>query len=193
MTFPTGKVVTFVRQISEMVAEEFTHLYGELGTWLKQEHKANGTHGDITVDSVSDKGAAASWGEWTDVYTSATFSAGDFTQSGGTAWTVSFSDLTNLSWTRINDMLTVTWYLETTSVTGTPTLLRFPIPDGQVSAKAQLTTFRFNDNGTYGVGVAFCAEDGTTIDLYKTDFTTTWAAAANTTGVNGQFVIRVKP
>jgi hypothetical protein len=56
MPFPSETVVTQIQGAVLWVADEFTALYSQLTAWLSAEHKDDGTHGDVTADSLAVEG-----------------------------------------------------------------------------------------------------------------------------------------
>lgn len=52
MPFPTDTFLQFFRNSSNYVAQEFENFYAQLAGYLSKEHKDDGTHGDITVDTL---------------------------------------------------------------------------------------------------------------------------------------------
>jgi hypothetical protein len=117
--------------------------------------------------------------------------AGDFTPSVGT-WTVDAGDITTYAYRLSGHTLTVSWYLQTTTVSGTPTNLRIKIPNGFTAAKNSLHTVVHDDAGAGNAG-SFClvSASGTTIDTYKTYGTGSFANATNTTRLFGTITFEV--
>src|SRR3990167_787127 len=74
--------------------------------------------------------SAATW-------TTPTFSAGDFTASGSMTWTVDAGDVVTYAYTIINKVMTVLFYIDPTTVGGTPsTSLQIAIPANKTATKA---------------------------------------------------------
>ena len=76
MPFPTETALQFLRNGSAHVATEFEQMYAQTAGWMSKEHESDGSHGDITADSVT-----------TDSLTSDTVAADSLTLSDGTALT----------------------------------------------------------------------------------------------------------
>lgn len=110
-----------------------------------------------------------------------TFNAGDYTANGSMTWTVGSGDVTRCAYLLRGRALTVSIYLATTTVGGTPsTALKILVPGGFTITNLHDVPIRINDNGTNTLG--FCEANGTTMDCYKSDLSN-WTAATNTTYV----------
>lgn len=115
--------------------------------------------------------------------TTVAHSSGNFTASSGT-WTVESGDHTLLAYVQIGKMMCVTFDLQTTSVSATPTELRIAIPNSKTAARtASAGMFAYNQNGTPGTGNAVASS--TTLALYRDLAATAWSTATNTTRVQG--------
>lgn len=115
------------------------------------------------------------------VWTSVSFSAGNFTASGSMTWTVESADQVTFRYHKVNKVMTVAFALEATAVGGTPsTDLQITIP-GSFTAAAQ-----FNDVFWYKVSTPTRAAgflqinaSGTTIRLLiDNDGSVNWTAGA---------------
>jgi len=118
------------------------------------------------------------------------YAAGDFTASSGT-WTVDAGDVGHYRYRLSGRTLEISWYLNTTSVSATPTTLKIRLPGGftgLVGPRA-IGTLNVSDNGaTFVQSNSEVPSGGTTIDLYKTPNAGgggTFAVAVNTTYVSG--------
>ncbi len=60
MPFPS---ITYLDQLIGTVRDEFLHLYAQIEGWLRKEHKDDGSHGDISADSVTTDGTVTATGE----------------------------------------------------------------------------------------------------------------------------------
>jgi hypothetical protein len=56
MPFPSETVVTQIQGAVLWVADEFTALYSQLTAWLSVQHHDDGTHSDVTADSLDVEG-----------------------------------------------------------------------------------------------------------------------------------------
>ena len=52
MAFPTETYLQFVRNSMQWVAQEFESFYAQVEGYLRAEHKDDGSHGDVTADSI---------------------------------------------------------------------------------------------------------------------------------------------
>lgn len=115
-----------------------------------------------------------------------TFAAGDFTANGSMTWTVASGDRVALRYYLKGRQLTVTFYLQTTTVGGTPNTALF-IGNGQFGALTlQPNTYwplaLVSDNGT--LRNAIMSPNGTQIAISRQDGGN-WTAATDTTTVLG--------
>lgn len=130
MSFPTESVLQFLRDGSANVATEFEHLYAQLAGWLGVEHAGDGSHTDITADSLT-----LGDGSTIDTFSEGVFTAGvrfNFNTTGITYGT------RTCSYQVLNGICTALFDITLTSKgsdTGTATL-SLPVPataDGVVS------------------------------------------------------------
>lgn len=122
--------------------------------------------------------------------TSVTHASGNFTASSGT-WTVDSGDQTIFAYIQIGKMMTVTFDLQTTSVSATPAELRIAIPNSKTATRAcSAGAFAYYNNATTA-GTGNAVVSGTTIALYRDLAGTTWSAATNATRVQGTIVFEV--
>ena len=121
-----------------------------------------------------------------------TYSAANFTSNVGT-WTVDAGDIATYAYQLNNKSLTLSWYLQSTSVSGLPTNLRIALP-GFTAGKASLHPAVHDDAGAGNAGT-FCLVNGpgaTTIDTYKTYGASSFANATNTTRLFGTVTIEIQ-
>jgi hypothetical protein len=110
-------------------ADELVSLSGQVGKFAETEHNEDGTHGDITADSVQLQGAAV--GEVVDL----AHDTARYHVSGGTSWTVSAasggtpSDQVYLRFSRIGQVVFLQFYIQTSEIVGTPDFLIINIPE----------------------------------------------------------------
>lgn len=121
--------------------------------------------------------------------TSVAHSSGNFTASSG-SWTVDVGDQIAFAYAEIGKFMVVTFDLNTTSVSATPTDLRITIPNARTAARSMTGgMFAYNENGTAGTGLS--AVNGTTIFLYKSLATPTWSTLSNLTRVQGTIIFEI--
>jgi hypothetical protein len=129
--------------------------------------------------------------QWSPVWTTPAFAAGDFTANGIMTWTVAAGDVQVYAYTIIGKMMTVSFRINTTTVAGTPnTDLNIKIPASKVATKAMYNPILIIDNGVRSIGVAAVATGGTLIILNRTDVAN-WTAAVDTTYVMGQITFEI--
>lgn len=120
------------------------------------------------------------------------FNAGDYTANGAMTWTVGAGDVVTTTYSFSGKYMTVTLYLNTTTVAGAPnTQLLFKIPGGRLAARTQLSqTFEVLDNLVRTTGYAVVSAGGSTIAINKSD-ATNWTASVNQTFIFGQITFEV--
>lgn len=122
-----------------------------------------------------------------------TFAAGNFTGDSSMTWTVGSGDVVTLTYHLCGKMLTVTFYLDTTTVGGTPssTLQISTAAWGGFTAVSSVRTTCENvDNGTASRGPVGVAAAGTSINILR-NAGANWTASTNNTGVQGVLVFAV--
>lgn len=134
----------------------------------------------------SDYGSAQ--GEWTAV----AYNSGNFTHSSGT-WTVDVGDQLTLRYTLNGKTMTLTWYLVTTSVSGTAgTELRIAIP-GSFTANARISNALLAiDNGAVTMARADAQAGVTYIRIVRQDGANWSNASTNATEVYGEITFEVQ-
>lgn len=109
-----------------------------------------------------------------------TYSAGIYTASAGT-WTVDSGDISIFAYKLSGRMYTLTYQINTTSVSTTPASLIIAFPGGFTGAKTAWFYVYNEDNGTVVQSKAVIS--GTTVDISKTSGN--WTASTNNTRVTG--------
>lgn len=171
------------QQISELVAQ----ISGSFG----REHNDNDTHSTITATgSISERGRTIPMGEWIPV----PYNAGDFTAITGT-WTVDAADVLLFAYMLLGKTLFVTFNLQTTSVSATPTSLYLKIP-GNFLAKTQMwgLVSVLDNTGTYEAGVAYVGVNNilNQISLQRQSYgSTNWSTAVNATSIRGTIAFEI--
>jgi hypothetical protein len=121
-----------------------------------------------------------------------TYASGSYTASSGT-WTVDSGDVTTQAYYLKGRMLTIMFYLVTTSVSATPTsLIVSNAAWGSFTvAKTMLNPLVYSDNGGGNTaGFATVSAAGTTLALAK--LTGSFSIAANTTSLLGTIAFEVQ-
>jgi hypothetical protein len=121
-----------------------------------------------------------------------TFAAGNFTGNASMTWTVASGDVDTYAYMLDGRIMTVVWYMQTTTVGGTPnTTLQIAVPNSLTAAKRVLNPFIYNDNGGGNtMGFAEVASSGVVIQLFKLT-AANWSAATDATKVFGQISFEV--
>lgn len=112
------------------------------------------------------------------------FAAGDFTSSGVGTFVVTSGQVTTYQYVVVGKMMTVWWMLDSTTITGTPTVLTIQIPAGRIAAKRVVCAHWYN-NGSWAQGYGFVAPGATVISLQKDPPASAFAAGANTVYLYG--------
>lgn len=120
-----------------------------------------------------------------------TYSGANFTSNVG-SWTVDAGDIVTFAFRLSGKTITVSWYLQATSVTGTPTVLRITIPGGFTAAAGGLHPLVHDDAGVGNAG-SFCltGPGSAVIDCYKAYGGGAFANATNTTRIFGTITFPV--
>ena len=140
-------------------------------------------------NGIKERGRTAKVGEWTDV----TYSAGDFTGSGSMTWTVASGDVGEFAYTVVGKTMFVRFYLNNTTVGGTPDYyLKIAIPGGYSSAAgcyAYMPCFA-DDNGTLDIGWVVVQTSSSVIEIYLKAFGV-WTASTDNTDVRGTAIFEI--
>jgi len=110
-----------------------------------------------------------------------TYNGANFSSNAG-SWLVEAGDIATYAYRVSGKTITVSWYLQATTVSGSPTQLRILIPGGYNAAKSSLHPIVHDDAGVGNAG-SFCLITGggaTTIDCYKAYGAGSFGASAAT-------------
>ena len=150
---------------------------GTTGKIPKWSDGANGVLADSTI------------GEWT----AAPYSSGDFTGNVGT-WTVEAGDLTAFSYAIIGKTMVLSIAVDTSSVSGSPSLLRVKIPGG-FTANSTVYTQAFTGTGS-GLNntAALISNAGLTYVFFNLLplGSSTWPDATNTRQCYGSIIFAIQ-
>ena len=125
-------------------------------------------------------------------WTTPAFSAGDFTASGSMTWTVAAGDVITYEYTIINKMMTVNFYINTSTVGGTPNNeLQIKIPASKVATSRVRVPYTVTDNGTTRTSMCEVLVSGTVISLYADLAISNWAAATDATSAIGSITFQI--
>lgn len=147
---------------------------------------------EVVAGALRERGRSVALGDWTAV----AYSAGNFTTSGATAWTVDAADQVAFSYTLVGKTMVVSFQLDNTSVgSGAPAALQIKIPGGFTAAKS-LTVAGFFDNGTgsgLSTGAIYVQTGSTFIFLQLLPLgIATWATTTNLTHVRGSILFEIQ-
>jgi hypothetical protein len=122
------------------------------------------------------------------------FAAGDFTGSASMTWTVEIGDVA-IKYMIQGKLMIISFVIATTTVGGTPDVsLQFTIPEGKRAGAVGATwnACRAIDNaGTPEGGMVIVGAGGTQL-LFRLLDGTNWAAATNTTTLNGEIAFEIQ-
>jgi len=126
-----------------------------------------------------------------DAWTAVAFSAGNFTGSGTITWTVASGDQQTYAYTVKGKSVTLSWFINTSTVSGTGVELRIAIPAGMTSTRSVRSTYYYSDNGAEGIGLAWQIAGEGFVRLFKSNTASNWSAATDTTIVAGQITFEI--
>ncbi len=118
-----------------------------------------------------------------------TFDALDFTASAGN-WTLTSPDQATFGWTKLEDTMTVSLDLITTSVSATPASLRIKIPGGYKASMPSAIVCVLIDNNVRATGIMSVAANDTYITIQRFDLGN-FGTSTNLTAVKGSFTFPV--
>ena len=118
--------------------------------------------------------------EWIQV----AFSAGNFTASTG-SWTLTSGDQITFAYSLSGTTATVSFSLDTTTVSATPSALQITLPGGLTATRRMGGSFAYVDNGTAGTGLWRVEASDTKLYLYKNLGVPAWTASTNNTYAEG--------
>jgi hypothetical protein len=127
-------------------------------------------------------------GEWISAYTA----DGNFTSDVG-SWTVAAAggDVTTYVYTLIGKTMILAFWIQTSTVAGTPAQLRIAVPGGHTIFR-NWTAVAWGQDGATEMVVQVNAEHGLTyLKLFPTPGQATWSNATNTTAVQGQIAFEI--
>lgn len=156
------------------------------GSNLTADRAVTITTGDAprTLTISADTTLGAGW-------TTPAFAAGDYTGNGAMTWTVAAGDVTTLAYAVTGKILTVAFYLDTTTVGGVlnNNLLRV-IPGGFTATKTIRASAYLIDNGAPSDVLVTVFATGTSLVFQRADGAN-FAASANNTHLSGQITIEI--
>ena len=135
---------------------------------------------NLTITSATEVGQA---------WTTPSFSAGNFTALAGT-WTVEEADVTTYAYIITGKMMTVSFVIETTTITLGTERLYIKIPNSKVATKAMYTNLPWLlDNGVVVSGRCKVDAGGTLIQILPD--LGTFTGGTNNNGVYGQITFEI--
>ncbi len=195
MPFPSFSFQTeFGRDSASQISKkELQALYAQFQKYLSVEHDSDGTHSDITCDSLTVAGRLLAPIPWVSVpWELLTFSA----SSGANNWAVEKADLVYYKYRRFDDALIIKGAITTSSVlTTAPTELRVSAPPGIVFAGNDSfgpTLYTDDAFATQDCGQAIARVDPTKNHIaFKHRDGSVWALSTNLTAVIWNFVVEL--
>lgn len=195
-----------VEAISASLAQAINGIVAGVGASWDKEHKDDATHGAVTADNVTTRGAyyeksrTAAIGYMTDVLSN--HDASRYTASGTMTWTVQAADVIYYKYTRLGNLVFLLFHIGGTDIGGVvSTTLYLPLPAGisprQMDPSIDLLQenyCRIIDNGTSVTGRCFVETPDTPVRLgiTRVDGANLTASASNT-GVRGQIWFEAAP
>lgn len=196
--------VPFRDLLPDDVKASLNSITGSLKGFLLGEHHEDGTHGDVTADSLSISGG--SLGEWVEVpYGPARF----YTDTVNCVWTVEENDQRFLKYMKCGNLAIIAFDIEGSTLSGTDTaedlFINLPELDPIIfSSKGQevlwysvgVCNTATDGFGTFSIGVGPCnfgqstTHPGTILDLDR--FGGNWHLEANSVCVRGQIILETK-
>lgn len=124
-------------------------------------------------------------------WTTPSFSAGDFTANNSMTWTVAAGDVTTYAYIVNGKMMTVSFWIVTSTVGGTPSsLLKIAIPNSKTATKTMGAYCRIYNNSAYSAGIAYVDGSGTVINISKMD-ASNYTGESDATEVSGQITFEI--
>jgi len=125
-------------------------------------------------------------------WTTPAFAAGDFTANGSMTWTVAAGDVTTFAYTIVDKVMTVSFFIVTSTVGGTPSnTLQITIPAAKTATKSMRTKCFVIDNGSADeAGTCSVAASGTLINILRAA-SAVWSTATDTTQVAGEITFEI--
>lgn len=127
-------------------------------------------------------------------WTTPTFDAANFTGGGSQTWTVASGDITTFAYTIFGKTMTVSFFIATTTVGGTPNAaLQIKIPASKTSTKRIFANIKTYNNAVEQTGVAEVLAGNTQIFLYTNTYFsgTNWSASTDNTWVVGSITFQI--
>jgi hypothetical protein len=137
-------------------------------------------------NGLKERGRSTAAGEWVSV----AFNAANFTASAGN-WTLVSGDQATFAYTLIGKTMTVSFVLNTTTVSATPASVRIAIPGGFTSAKVEAGMCRVNDNGTERIALVTTSAAGSLLTITLTAAGVNFSSSTDNTSVQGQLTFEV--
>lgn len=165
--------------------------YSGVGIYINdaQAMSINSSLAMAVAGSVSERSRTVPMGEWT----TPTFAAGNFTSDPGT-WVVEAADVTTYAYMLVGKSMTLSFIINSTTVTGTPTSLRISIPGGFTAVKYMDNAGNKKDNGGIsGNDMTIESSVGANYVTLLRDYgSTAWTASTNATSVRGQITFEIQ-
>lgn len=152
------------------VRESFDFVLARINTTFQKEHNGDGTH--------------TGW-------TAVAFNAAYYTGSGSLVWTVAASNVITFAYRVAGTTMTVSVVLNTTTVSGTGTVLQIAIPGGFKAAKTMRNACEAVDNGVRTTARIGVTAGGAVLQIQRTD-AANWTASSSNTAISAQLTFEVQ-
>lgn len=167
--------LNFREQLTGAIRDQFEQLVAWLNGWTRIEHNEDGTHSDVTAESLTLQGGRV--GEVTSLpYDSARFDTGD-----SAVWTVASSSFDYLLYSRVGQIVTLWFSLSDTEITSSsagqllikiPELYRLKFANGKPVGMATMGHCEWRDSvDNAGIATVFplASSQGMILELDRRD------------------------
>lgn len=119
------------------------------------------------------------------------FSAGNFTASGSMTWTVGSGDVVSLAYAIVGKVMTIWFYLQATTVGGTPDrYLNIAVPASKSARNQVFGVYHYYEGSTWKRGFVSVAASGTVVRCERED-NSNWSATTDGTYLLGQLTFPI--
>src|SRR5689334_4171874 len=189
----TNKTIHIVKGIGN-IFEDNQYTAGAVGAIDLDAGASDNRFKGVMVGTITDAGNR---NYQYDRWVTPSFSAGNFTANRAMTWTVDSGDVATYIWSVREKMMTIAWWINTTTVGGTlNTNLQIAIPNGFLSAGQVGVPFTYSDNGAQAFGFATVSNGAANVTLQTgaavSATTGNWSGSTNNTAVAGSITFPVQ-
>jgi hypothetical protein len=134
---------------------------------------------------IYERGRSVALGDWTSI----PFDASSFLTDVGT-WTVVSGNVATLGYSLVGSMMFFTFYLNHTTVSGSPNVLKIPLPPGIAAFVSAVWPITTRENATFATGAAQVVAGQRGIYCMPSGFAN-WTNTTNGTGLWSAFALPV--